>query len=104
MKRKIYLACRHDPQWGSIGTALAEDGHGIAQHSSSSPEWSQRDLGLHGSTFHHDDYDKHFGPGNWELEWVADVKTHAGWQAAMVLNRAIYNQDTPRVEAAVAAE
>lgn len=85
-KHKIYLAARPGP-WGFEGVALAEDGTVLAVHCSSSPDWSQLDLGMHYSTRQHEHYNKHFGPGNWELEWVHDVTTHAGWRAALALNQ-----------------
>ena len=70
-----------------LGVALAEDGTGLAEHLSSSEGFARHDIGLT-SDWHHDDYRKH-APDGFELEWVDDVATHPGWQAALALNRLI---------------
>lgn len=86
---KIYCYGREHP-CGYLAESLGDDGHGLAQHCCSHVGYARRDLGMDGSTWKHEQYDKHFGPGNWELEWVNDVKTHAGWQAALKLNQALH--------------
>lgn len=86
-KPKIYLAC-FPMGWKTdvVGHALAEDGAGLASHLSSNVEYSKHDLGLT-SDWKHDVYQKHF-PDGYELEWVDNPDTHAGWQAALALNQA----------------
>lgn len=68
-----------------LGMALAEDGTGIAEHLSSSVDFAKHDMGLT-SDWKHEYYREH-APGGYELEWVDDIEAHAGWQAALVLNR-----------------
>lgn len=75
---------RHD--W-NVGYAMTVDGHVLASHCSSSNEFLKHDLGFQHSDWKHEEYDKHHGPGNWQLEWVDDVKGHAGLQAAFKLNQ-----------------
>lgn len=99
MKTKIYLACFPTTSMGDyIGYALAEDGVACASHLSSSIGWAKHDLGLT-SNWKHDTYDL-FYPDGYELEWVDDPKNHAGWQAAMVKNRAQADDGTPVDESA----
>ena len=66
--------------------ALADDGHLLAQHICSDVYFMRHDLGIT-SNWKHDDYNAHFGPGKWRLEWVDDVLTHDGLQAAYALNQ-----------------
>jgi hypothetical protein len=68
-----------------LGCALAEDGHVLAEHLSSSVGFAKHDMGLT-SDWKHDRYREH-APDGYELEWVDDRKTHAGWQAALALNK-----------------
>lgn len=86
MKRKIF--CFNNggsPGWYSA-VALAEDGRVLAGHICSSVGFMRHDLGMDGSTWKHENYDAHFGAGNWELEWVDDTFTHAGLKEAFRLN------------------
>lgn len=69
--------------------ALADDGHVVAGHCCSDEGYMRHDLGLDGSPWKHDHYDAHFGVGNWELEWVPNLKEHSGLNAAMALNAAL---------------
>lgn len=69
-----------------LGYAMAEDGTVLATHLSSSPAFAQHDLGLT-SDWQHESYRKH-APDGFELEWVHNVATHEGWQAALALNKA----------------
>lgn len=80
----IYCAGYNHPA-GYLVTALADDGHGLAQHLCSHQRYARHDIGMD-STWKHEHYDAHFGAGNWQLEWVDDVKTHPGWRAALKLN------------------
>jgi hypothetical protein len=86
-KHKIYVAAEGEPPW-IFSVALAEDGTALASHASSSLAWAYRDMGVHPeSNWKHDQYDAHYGAGNWELEWVEDPKNHAGFQSAYELNQ-----------------
>lgn len=83
------------------GTAIAEDGHGLAGHISSSYEFSRADMGRPdgerspawpsdiGET-KHDLYRAHY-PGGYVFEWVrrGEVRTHAGLLAAYARNQAL---------------
>ena len=86
-KHTIYCAGDAHPA-GYIVSALADDGHCLAQHACSHKAYARHDIGID-SERKHEYYDKHFGAGNWQLEWVDDAKTHPGWLAALELNRAI---------------
>lgn len=84
-KHKIY--CFNNggsPGWMNA-VAIADDGNCLAQHICSSEGFMAHDLGIT-SNWKHDNYNKHFGQGNWELEWVGDPVTHAGLNAAIELN------------------
>jgi len=87
--KRIYLACFPAQGWGPgdvIGTALCECGEGLASHLSSNKSFSQHDMGLT-SERKHDVYAAH-APEGFELEWVDDPSSHAGWQAALRKNDA----------------
>lgn len=57
----------------------------------------RHDLGMDGSTWKHENYNKHFGTGNWELEWVENPKTHAGLIEVYRLNQLLVkNLNTPQ--------
>lgn len=88
--KRIFLACCPAEAWGPgdvVSYALCEDGTALASHLSSNESWARHDMGLT-SNWKHDRYDAHCGEGGWELEWVDDVATHPGWQAALALNKA----------------
>lgn len=68
-----------------LGCAMAEDGHVLAEHLSSSVDFAKHDLGLT-SDWQHEHYKKH-APDGYDLEWVDDRKTHPGWLAAFALNK-----------------
>ena len=89
MKGKIYLYCQPARGWEPdfVGFAVAEDGHLLASHISSTPEFSKHDLGLT-SEWQHGHYRKHY-PDGYELEWVEDRKTHQGLQEALRLNNVV---------------
>lgn len=86
--KKIYLAAFPTPTLGGgyIGYTICEDGTGICSHFSSSIHFSKHDMGLT-SNWKHDFYNK-YCPDGYELEWVDDPDNHAGWDAAVELNRA----------------
>lgn len=90
MKHKIYVWCNScDHEW-HVMVAVADDGHCLASHVCSDHCFAWHDMGFD-SDWKRESYDKHFGAGNWELEWVerADYYQHKGVQAAMRLNKAL---------------
>lgn len=83
-----------------VGMAIAEDGHMLASHVSSSRGWFRHDMGLTGE-WKHEHYRKHY-PDGYELVEVpeGEVMTHPGLSAAYVLNQALRrepeeNQESP---------
>lgn len=89
---KIYLYCLPAEMsgWGKdnvIGFAVGEDGQALGQHISSSPSWSQHDMGFT-SDWKHSTYSEAY-PDGFELEWVHDPKNHAGLKRALELNKAL---------------
>lgn len=87
MMKKIYVYLHQkNERWGEVYCALAEDGDVVAQHVCSSVHFMQHDMGFI-SNWKHEEYNAHFGEGNWELEWVDDIATHEGYQAALAKNR-----------------
>jgi len=85
---KIYLYCVPCPAMRPndvIGYALADDGKALASHLSSGEWYSQHDMGFT-SDWKHDVYNAHY-PDGYELEWVDDLDTHEGWQAAYQRNQ-----------------
>lgn len=89
MKKKIY--CFNNggrPEWLEA-MALAEDGTVLAGHICSHEGYMRHDLGMAGSTWKHEHYNKHYGEGNWELEWcdTETLKDHEGLTAAIALNQ-----------------
>jgi len=74
--------------------AMADDGHVLAGHICSSVAYMSHDLGIT-SNWKHENYNKHFGEGNWRLEWVENPLTHAGLQAAYKLNQKLKEEVTP---------
>ena len=72
------------PGWMNA-VAIADDGHVLARHVCSGEGFMPHDLGIT-SNWKHENYDAHFGEGNWELEWVQNPDAHEGCQAAFALN------------------
>ena len=68
-----------------LGCALAEDGHVLAEHLSSSMDFAKHDMGLT-SDWKHDRYAAYALDG-FELEWVDDTNRHAGWIVAFEKNQ-----------------
>ena len=66
--------------------AMAEDGTVLADHICSSEGFMPHDLGIT-SNWKHDKYNKYYGEGNWELEWVSNVNTHEGLEKACKLHQ-----------------
>jgi hypothetical protein len=81
MKHKIYCFNNGGSPGFLMAIAIAHDGHVLAQHCCSHECYMKHDLGIVG-TWQHEHYDKHFGAGQWELEWLDNPKTHDGLNAA----------------------
>jgi hypothetical protein len=86
IRRKIYCFNNGGSSGWMSAVAIAEDGHCLAGHTCSHEGYMRHDLGMDGSTWKHENYDKHYGAGNWELEWVENPKKHEGIQKAFALN------------------
>lgn len=75
-----------------IAGAISEDGNIIASHMCSCESFMADDLGMSkDSKRKHDIYDKRFGEGNWETEFVSsrDMPIHKGLNKALELHRAL---------------
>jgi hypothetical protein len=98
-KPKIFLFVNSSaPEW-YVGLALAEDGHCLAQHVSSHPEWSKHDLGLT-SDWKHEYYREHY-PQGYELVWIDDpaLGKDAGLDLAYERNQALAREADAKTEA-----
>ena len=91
MKKKIYGFNNGGSPQFLHAVAIGEDGAFLTSHICTSELFMLHDLGIKGSDWKHDIYDKHFGEGNWEIEWVAtdQLKTHEGLNKAIKLNKTI---------------
>ena len=87
---KIYIllsACPAGPGGQDVlGHALAEDGHCLASHWSSTEAFGCHDMGLT-SDWKHDNYKEHY-PDGYELVQVENDKD-AGWLPAFEKNQAL---------------
>ena len=84
--KKIYCFINGGSPGFYDALAIAEDGTCVAGHMCSNEGWARHDLGI-GSNWKHDQYDAHYGSGNWELEWVDSPLAHAGLLEAFRLNQ-----------------
>jgi hypothetical protein len=85
---KLYAFCQGHPS-GVEGLTISADGDVIAGHFSSNSTWARHDMGADGrSDWKHDIYDKKYGAGNWEIEWVENPDEHPGLMAAIAANHA----------------
>ena len=84
--KKIYCFNNGGSAGMLMAVAIAEDGTCLAQHCCSHEAWMRHDLGIE-SDWKHEQYDAHYGPGNWKLEWVDDVRAHGGLTEAFRLNQ-----------------
>lgn len=84
----VFVNGREGTDW-QMGEALAEDGHFIASHVSSSRGFFRHDMGLTGD-WQHDKYAAHY-PEGYELVEVPEggAKTHAGLIAAYEKHKAL---------------
>lgn len=69
-----------------MGYALAQDGHCLCSHFSSSIGFAKHDMGLT-SDWKHEHYKAH-APDGYTLIWIDDPETDARWIAAVALNKA----------------
>ena len=83
--KKIYCFNNGGSYGWMRAVAIAEDGNVLANHTCSNESYMRHDLGI-GSDWKHENYDKHYGAGNWQLEWVSDLDAHTGFQEALRLN------------------
>lgn len=60
-----------------LGIVLSEDGEQLTAHESSSENWLKHDLGvmeyMDSPPFKHDIFDKKYGKGNWNIQWVEEL-------------------------------
>ena len=85
-RHKIYIFSNGGEAGWMSAVAIADDGHCLAQHICSHEGFMAHDMGIT-SNWKHENYNKHFGEGNWELEWVSNPLSHAGLDAAYKLNQ-----------------
>jgi len=90
-KPKIYLFANRKMGSDVIGMAMAEDGHVLAGHFSSSEGFLKHDLGLT-SDWKHTNYKAHY-PDGYELEWVDKPLKHEGLLAAYDRNQQLAEQE-----------
>lgn len=93
---QIYIFVSGQSGTDVIGTALAEDGEVLAGHVSSDVTFLHHDMGLT-SDWKHTAYQAHY-PDGYEVVWVGDPDTHAGFWAAYDRHRAKYGDATPPME------
>jgi hypothetical protein len=93
VKPKIYafINSGEGTDW-IIVVALADDGHCLASHCSSSEGWAKHDIGI-GSDWKHDIYNEAY-PDGWELVWVEHPLTHEGLLKAYELNQQLQKSAT----------
>jgi len=95
MKPKIY--CFDNTGCGDIRDALAmaEDGHVLGRHCSSSRYFCQLDLGIYGLTIQSVEqvtaYHKHY-PDGYQLVWVEDPRMSLDLEKAYELNQALKHE------------
>lgn len=89
---KIYLFCVCSGRGWFNGYALAEDGHVLNCHLSSSARFSKGDMGLYDDDWSgkRNNYAAHY-PDGYELEWIDEDKleSHEGFQVAFAKNKAL---------------
>ena len=90
-KPRIFVIVRSEMGGDVIGAALAEDGHVLAGHWSSSRSFLRHDMGLT-SDWKHAEYDKHY-PTGWELVDLidaGDLSAVPEYMAALEKNRTLH--------------
>lgn len=90
MKHKIYAFNNGGSPGWLDAVAIADDGHVIGRHICSHEAFMRHDLGVTGD-WEHENYNKYFGAGNWEIEWVEtdQINSHEALKAAIELNKAL---------------
>ena len=82
---KIYCFINSSsPEWYSV-LAIAENGHCLAGHASSSKYWAAHDIGMT-SDWKHELYKEHY-PNGYELVWLDDPMEDEGLKLAAELNQ-----------------
>jgi hypothetical protein len=75
---------------GSVGfyeaLAIADDGNVLAAHLCSQERYMAHDLGMT-SSWKHENYNEHFGEGNWVLVWIDDPANDERIKNALELNK-----------------
>ena len=75
---------------GSVGfyeaLAIADDGNVLASHLCSHEGYMAHDLGMT-SSWKHENYNEHFGEGNWVLVWIDDPANDERIKNALELNK-----------------
>ena len=84
-KHEIYCFNNGGSSQFLFALALADDGHVVAEHLCSNEFYMAHDLGIT-SDWKHEEYNKHFGEGNWTLIWIDDPVNDERVKSAMVLN------------------
>lgn len=87
-KHTIYIFNNGGSPGWYHAVALADDGHSLTSHICSGEGFMSHDMGIT-SNWKHEVYNKHFGEGNWTLEWVSNPETHTGLLAACALNKTL---------------
>lgn len=104
-KKKIFCFNNGGSGYFVMAAALGEDGHLVASHMCSHECYMKHDLGIE-SKWKHENYNNHYGEGNWELEWVEtkDIEKHEGLQKAIELSKTVVQskENQARVELVIA--
>lgn len=90
---KIYCFNNGGPREWLSAVAIADDGHMLAQHVCSSEGFMRHDLGI-SSDWKHENYNAHFGAGNWELVWIPDPRRSPELDAAIALHKALPSEQS----------
>lgn len=92
MKKKIYCFNNGGSNGCLLAMAMAEDGHCLAQHICSNEGYMSHDLGIT-SNWKHENYNNHFGEGNWELIWISSPKDSVELMEAYKLNQLLREEE-----------
>ncbi len=94
IKKKIYCFNNGGSPGFMYAVAIAEDGNVLAEHCCSCEGYMRHDLGVD-SDWKHENYNKHYGVGNWEAVWVANPIKSPELDAAFELNKNLEKQGIP---------
>ena len=86
-KPKIYCFIKGGSSGWLNVVGIAEDGHVLSGHTSSTREFAIHDIGIT-SDWKHEEYQEHY-PDGYELEWIEydDVPNHKGLNDAIEKNK-----------------